>query len=275
MSLEFAGNNKASIKILFPKRLDTSNVDDFRNELEASEETRTLFEKASDSEKMDSVVLDMENTEYISSAGLRLIMLIRKHNVNTSMINVCSEVYDILEMTGFSSVLQVKRKAMRIDRIGREPIARGSNGEIYALEDDTIVKMFTSRTSMEAIEEEWKNAKTAFSLGIPSVICYAMVTDGERMGIMFERMQTTSLDTLIYSDYEHFDLYAERFADLLMELHGTHDSGHELHEVRELFYSLLEQVDYLTQEEKDEMNAFLNPSLTATESCTATSIQGT
>lgn len=58
------------------------------------------------------VVFDMKNTEYISSAGLRLLLALKKdlakqnkkleiHNVN----NVCQEVFKV---TGFINILAIK-----------------------------------------------------------------------------------------------------------------------------------------------------------------------
>ena len=41
------------------------------------------------------ITLDANDLEYISSAGLRMILIIKKANNNTLVINCSSEVYEI------------------------------------------------------------------------------------------------------------------------------------------------------------------------------------
>ncbi len=53
----------------------------------------------------DAVVLDASNTKYISSAGLRVVLGIKKKVDNTSVINASTEVYDIFDMTGFTKIV--------------------------------------------------------------------------------------------------------------------------------------------------------------------------
>ena len=49
-----------------------------------------------------STVLDADGLSYISSAGLRIILRLRKEDADLTIINVSPEVYGILEMTGFT-----------------------------------------------------------------------------------------------------------------------------------------------------------------------------
>ena len=56
-------------------------------------------------------MLDFEKVNYISSAGLRVLLTAQKKmNTQGSMelINVSEEVMDILEMTGFADILVIK-----------------------------------------------------------------------------------------------------------------------------------------------------------------------
>lgn len=234
--------------IVFPKRLDTENAPVF--------EKQTL-NQIKDLPPKTEMIFDMENMSYISSAGLRVILRIRKRFPKCTAINVGREVYDILEPVGFTSLITIRRKPMIIPRVEGDPIARGSNGEIYILQDDIIVKMFTEKTLLEEIEEEWSKARTAVSLGIPSVICYAVVNDGKRNGIMFEKLRTKTLDKLIYADYEKFDMYADMFAELFHDIHQTRDLRKELTSVVEQQISLVERADYLTEEERENLKTFL------------------
>lgn len=58
------------------------------------------------------LILDCEKLEYVSSAGLRVLLLIQKRVNNGiskfTLINVIEEVKEVLDMTGFSTILNIK-----------------------------------------------------------------------------------------------------------------------------------------------------------------------
>ena len=58
-----------------------------------------------------NLVLDLKGLEYISSAGLRVLLGAQKkmQKVGTmKVINVCEEVMDVLDMTGFVDILTIE-----------------------------------------------------------------------------------------------------------------------------------------------------------------------
>ena len=58
-----------------------------------------------------SLVLDFSGLEYISSAGLRVLLGTQKKMQKTGsmkLINVCEEVMEVLEMTGFADILVIE-----------------------------------------------------------------------------------------------------------------------------------------------------------------------
>ena len=62
-------------------------------------------------EALENLVLDFGGINYISSAGLRVLLgTQKKMNAQGSMelINVSEDVMDILEMTGFADILVIK-----------------------------------------------------------------------------------------------------------------------------------------------------------------------
>ena len=61
--------------------------------------------------KFDSLILDFKNLEYISSAGLRVIMKVVKQEKSVSVINVSPEVYDIFDVSGFTNFITVEKRA--------------------------------------------------------------------------------------------------------------------------------------------------------------------
>ncbi len=57
------------------------------------------------------VELDASELEYISSAGLRVLLKLKKAVGELTILNVNSEVYEILDITGFTSMLKREESA--------------------------------------------------------------------------------------------------------------------------------------------------------------------
>ena len=58
-----------------------------------------------------NLILDLKNLEYISSAGLRVLLSAQKKMQkigSMKVINVCEEVMDVFEMTGFADILVIE-----------------------------------------------------------------------------------------------------------------------------------------------------------------------
>ena len=56
-----------------------------------------------------SLVLDLENLKYISSAGLRIIVRLKQQFDDTSLVKVPQVVYDVFDMVGFQKMLKIER----------------------------------------------------------------------------------------------------------------------------------------------------------------------
>lgn len=57
------------------------------------------------------LVLDLKNLEYISSAGLRVLLSAQKKLQNDGSMkvkNVCEEVMEVFEITGFTDILVIE-----------------------------------------------------------------------------------------------------------------------------------------------------------------------
>ena len=69
---------------------------------------KTINEELKD---VENLVLDLKGLEYISSAGLRVLLAAQKkmQKVGTmKLINVCEEVMEVFEMTGFADILTIE-----------------------------------------------------------------------------------------------------------------------------------------------------------------------
>ena len=69
---------------------------------------KTINEDIGDAQNL---VLDVKGMEYISSAGLRVLLSAQKkmQKIGSMKVkNVCAEVMDIFEMTGFADILVIE-----------------------------------------------------------------------------------------------------------------------------------------------------------------------
>lgn len=82
--------------------------------LEGKLDTNTspeLDEKITELEGIEELYIDLQNVDYISSAGLRVLLSMQKiMNKQGKMVikNVCENVMDIFEVTGFSEILNIE-----------------------------------------------------------------------------------------------------------------------------------------------------------------------
>lgn len=71
-----------------------------------------LDSKIGELEGVEEVIIDMNNLDYISSAGLRVLLSMQKvmnKQGKMKIINVCENVMDIFEVTGFSDILDIEK----------------------------------------------------------------------------------------------------------------------------------------------------------------------
>ncbi|MBR6427505.1 MAG: anti-sigma factor antagonist, partial [Clostridia bacterium] len=151
------------------------------------------------------VVLDAEKLEYISSAGLRVILHIKKTARDIRIINVNSDIYEILEMTGFTEILTVEKSYRTVSIDGCEEIGRGANGTIYRIDSDNVVKVYNNPEALADIQHEREVAKLALILGIPTAISYDVVRVGNSYGSVFELLNARSFSQIIASEPDKLD----------------------------------------------------------------------
>ena len=165
------------------------------------------------------VVLDADKLEYVSSAGLRVILKLRRDVPKLAIINVCAEVYEILDMTGFTDMLTVEKAYPRMSVDGCEFIAKGANGAVYRYNEDTIVKTYFSKDSLPEIKQERENARRAFVLGVNTAIPYGIVRVGDGYGTVTELLNATSITKLIRKSPDDFLEAAKYYTDMLVSIH--------------------------------------------------------
>ena len=98
MKIDFTKNN-GTLTVALDGRLDTT--------------TAPALDKAINEDIGDvkNLVLDVKAMEYISSAGLRVLLAAQKKMQkigSMKVINVCEAVMEVFEMTGFADILVIE-----------------------------------------------------------------------------------------------------------------------------------------------------------------------
>ena len=166
-------------------------------------------------------VLDADNLEYISSAGLRVLLRLRKADSDLAIINVSPDVYSVFEMTGFTEMMKIEKTYPRISLEGCEFIAKGANGAVYRYDNETIVKQYFNRDALPEIMQERENSRRAFVLGVNTAIPYGIVRIGDGYGSLTELLNATSVTKLIKANPDEFSRSVDYFVNTMKEIHST------------------------------------------------------
>ena len=94
--------NESALTIALEGRLDTTTAPQLESELKAS------------LDGVEKLVLDFDGLDYLSSAGLRVLLATQKNMTKQGgsmmVCNVNEAINEIFEVTGFSDVLTIEKK---------------------------------------------------------------------------------------------------------------------------------------------------------------------
>lgn len=204
-------------------------------------------------------VFDADKLEYISSAGLRILLRVRKEEPGLAIINASPEVYGILEMTGFTEMLTVEKTYPKISIDGCEFIAKGANGAVYRYDDETIVKHYFNRDALPEIKQERENARKAFVLGVNTAIPYGIVRIGDGYGSVTELLNATSITKIIRANPEDMEQAVAYFVDTAKLIHSIEVEKGELPDYREWVITWVEFLkDYLPDEYYRKLSSLIS-----------------
>ena len=198
-------------------------------------------------------VLDAEGLSYISSAGLRVLLQLTKSlGKQLTMRNVTPEVYEIMDVTGFTDILNVRKKLRELSVEDCEIIGRGAIGTVYRIDDDTIVKVYEIPDCLPMIENEQKRAKQAFLYGIPTAISYDVVKVGDKYGSVFEMLKASTYNDLLVEHPEQTEEIVRQYARFIRKLHTIEVESGELPEAKEQFLGYLDELSSILPKELRE-----------------------
>ncbi len=194
-----------------------------------------------------SLILDLEQCRYVSSAGLREILrahkLLAANSPGLVLTNVHREVFDVFALTGFTDLMTIRRKVREISIDGLEFMSAGVCGECYRLDAETIVKLYNEGISAEIAEQEKAFAKAAFVLGIPTAISYDVVTCGTRTGVVYEMLDAKLFSAVINQDLSHMAQHATELAQIVRTIHSTAADPAVFPDLKQKFIGYINQMD--------------------------------
>ena len=203
-------------------------------------------------------VIDADRLEYISSAGLRVILKIRKEEPKLAIINVAPDVYDVFDMTGFTDMITVEKAYKRMSVEGCEFIAKGANGAVYRYDDETILKTYHSKDALPEIQQERESARKAFVLGINTAIPYGIVRVGDGYGTVTELLNAVNVTKLLRDDPINIEKAADYYVDLLKSIHSVEAEEGDFPDMRETALGWAKFVsDYIPEDQGKKLCAMI------------------
>ena len=133
--------------------------------------------------------------EYISSAGLRVLLRLKKE-------------HPALSVTGVNST-------------------------VYRIDQDNVVKVYNNADALADIQHEREMAKLALILGVPTAISYDVVKVGNSYGSVFELLNARSFTKILTDEPQKLDWCVEEFVALLKKIHGTVVPEGKLKDIKE------------------------------------------
>jgi len=204
---------------------------------------------------------DCSELRYIASSGLRIIMKSAKEIKATELTEVSDDVYEILEITGFTEIVKVYRRLKNLDVSGCALIGRGRNAAVYRYNNDTIVKVYLrDNVSFEDVQREHLLARRAFIMGVPTAISLHIVNVDGHLGAMYEMIDAKSFLKLIKEQPEKISENMKKYSDVVKHINSI-----EVTDTDELVDKKAEYAgwirflkDYLTDEEYRRTEALLS-----------------
>ena len=200
------------------------------------------------SSKFQTLNLDFAKLHYISSAGLRIILKIKQKHDDSHVINANLDVYDVLQMTGFTNIMDVKKAMREMSVEGAEIIGEGFFSTVYRIDKDTIIKVFNRTSDEKQIERELKLAKQAFVLGIPTAISFDIVKVKNKLGVRFEMLDCMSLKNAFIKYPEKYDELLNKYVDLLKKINTTECFDPSVPSIKRFFIEKVEAIKHLLDE---------------------------
>ena len=242
-------NEHDEIIVMFSERISVDNAEAVEKEL------FRIMDETPGKKK----VFDFEKLEYISSSGLRVLLKVsQKMGGRIKIINMPSMIYEIFEDTGFVRLFDITKSVKNYSLDGLDFIGRGTNGEVYRIDRENVIKVFQKSVPIEEIERERKLAQQALVAGIPTAISYSVVKAGDRDGIVFELIDADSLSTVLKNEPDRYDAYTSQYIQLFKKIHSIKGDAECFANIKDIYYKAIDYSrDYYTEQEVSLLRALV------------------
>lgn len=247
--MQFDVEHKDGVTVVSPKGAITSTTcAEFENAL------------AGEPDGTSGIIIDADELEYISSAGLRVILSAKKRCKDKvfKIVNVSTEVKSVFDITGFSEIMDITLKPRHISVEGCKKIGAGACGECYRIDDETIIKLYYPHISRKEIELEKELAKKAFVMGVPTAISYDIVECDGRDGVIYELINSKTLCELIREDEKNIDAYIDLYADVCRQIHSIDSADADLPSFKDINRIDIAKITDITEEEREYLYKFID-----------------
>ncbi len=229
--IQLLESGKTSVVVSFSGKISRDNAADCDRELR----------KIRAEHPQGGLVLNFEKLEYISSAGLRMLLTAAKaEKEKIKIFQISSEIHEILEDTGFVKMFETHKAMKKYSLEGFELIGQGANGAVYRMDKENIIKVFQKNAPLEDIDRERKLAQEALLAGIPTAISYTVVlADDDRYGIVFELIDADPLSIVLKNNPDTYEKNTDLYIDLYKKIHETEGDPASFGSIKDIYYECI------------------------------------
>lgn len=229
---------------LLAERIDATS----RQELEEK------LAKALEGRENVSILIDADKLNYISSAGIRVLVNLRKVSRDMRIFRVSQEIYDTLVVTGITDMIPVERRIREINAPSGELLIRKeADGDIYRWEEDQVVKIYHADVSFEEVQQIYLLTSNVASYGVPTISAYEIVSCGGKTGMIYEYPYGKTLAELWLMRPDRMQEEIEMLAELMHMLHHCVIEAGELPDAAERMLSELGENSTLSEDQRKKL----------------------
>lgn len=210
------------------------------------------------SQNADTLQIDCKDLSYISSEGIRKLLMLYASNIQICCTEVQEPVYEILDETGLTKIMNIQKIPRKVEISGAQFLARGTVGAVYKLDDDKVIKLFNPNITLDMIERERQYAQTVLLLGIPTTISYDVVQANDSYGIVYEMAGYQTFSQTLRNNMDQFDTLSQKYVSLLKKINQTPVEHGQLPGIKEIYHEYIDRADYLEPSERESLHLLVD-----------------
>lgn len=168
----------------------------------------------------NELLLSCRQLEAIRSEGINALKNLLDQGFVLQMDLLNQDCYAALMAAGLGNLALTHTELPVIDVTDRPVLGEGSNGIVYRIDDDRIVKVLKNETSFDALQKERELSRKAFQLGISCPISYGYALVQGKISLVYELARSTSFLNLIKADPSNMDRYMDTYVGLIRQMHA-------------------------------------------------------